>query len=664
MVFYHNENISVSILYPTLENIHRLKVAPTPGELHLLNYLVENLDDSYEIFFNPFIDGDRPDFIILKKNTAIFIIEVKDYNLANYSINAFNKWQVNSGKGISIISSPQSQAFRYKSNLYNLHLPVLGLSYLKNRNFFNIVHPFVYLHKSEKSDIDTLYSCPQSELMIRSRYLDEQYRCNEISYDQYNQQADKNSKLKSKLSRDKSMTYGVDRIKDLVNKIKSIKPHILFEDRIYDDFKRRLMPSEHTLKQGKKIPLDERQTKLAISTSGKEKIKGVAGCGKTTIIANRAVNAFHRHDDIVLILTFNITLKNLIKDRISDILGYRDDQHFAVTNYHQFFNSQLTATEQDISELIKTYGMNELFKRDLFSGYVVNKYRTILIDEVQDFESEWVKIIRDNFLYAEGEMVLFGDESQNIYERDNKRAAIIAQGFGEWKKLRRSYRTSIDSPLNQIFKDYQLKYLFEKHSDAELFEQQNIQTGINFDIIKYHSCLSDWEEECLEKIQTYIRNYSFNPNDVVILSSNIFLIRRLNEKLNEFEKTTCMFETYEELFGLLKGGKEQHDINRLKRFTTEELRDIINYNSNIKSEIERVRRAKKNHFYLNSGLIKLSTTHSFKGLESKTVFYIMDDKDTPEIIYTSITRSVENLIILDKSSGRNYAEFFRAINAD
>lgn len=87
--------------------------------------------------------------------------------------------------------------------------------------------------------------------------------------------------------------------------------------------------------------------------SGKEKIKGVAGCGKTTIIANRAVNAFHRHDDIVLILTFNITLKNLIKDRISDVLGYRDDQHFAVTNYHQFFMSQLIETEQDVSELIK-----------------------------------------------------------------------------------------------------------------------------------------------------------------------------------------------------------------------------------------------------------------------------------------------------------------------
>ena len=103
MVIHYKESVSVSILHPTLENILRLKVPPTPGELHLLNYLTEHLDDSYEIFFNPFIDGDRPDFIILKKHTAIFIVEVKDYNLVNYSVDAFNKWQVSSGKGVSKI---------------------------------------------------------------------------------------------------------------------------------------------------------------------------------------------------------------------------------------------------------------------------------------------------------------------------------------------------------------------------------------------------------------------------------------------------------------------------------------------------------------------------------------------------------------------------------
>lgn len=88
--------------------------------------------------------------------------------------------------------------------------------------------------------------------MAQSRYIDAQYRNKEISIEQYNQQADKISRLKRKSSRDKSMAYGADRIKELVNKIKSFKPHVLFDDRVYDDFKRRLMPSDHTLKQGKK----------------------------------------------------------------------------------------------------------------------------------------------------------------------------------------------------------------------------------------------------------------------------------------------------------------------------------------------------------------------------------------------------------------------------
>ena len=63
--------------YPTIENISRLKVKPTEGEQHLLNYLEENLDDSYEVFFNPFLDGDRPDFIIITSLHKYFISSIK-----------------------------------------------------------------------------------------------------------------------------------------------------------------------------------------------------------------------------------------------------------------------------------------------------------------------------------------------------------------------------------------------------------------------------------------------------------------------------------------------------------------------------------------------------------------------------------------------------------
>jgi hypothetical protein len=104
----------VARIYPTLENINRLKVPPTDGELHLINYLAENLDDAYEVFFNPYLDGDRPDIIILKEGYCVFVIEVKDWNLSLYSIDETNSWTVSSGSGrTQIKKSPQSQAFGY-----------------------------------------------------------------------------------------------------------------------------------------------------------------------------------------------------------------------------------------------------------------------------------------------------------------------------------------------------------------------------------------------------------------------------------------------------------------------------------------------------------------------------------------------------------------------
>ncbi|HIF9388414.1 TPA: NERD domain-containing protein [Photobacterium damselae] len=651
----------MAIIYPSLENISRLKVKPTEGEFWIVNYLNENLDESYEVFFNPFLDGDRPDIIILKKDVAIFVIEVKDYELKNYNVDSFNKWSVVSHQGSNPISSPQSQAFTYKNNLYQLHLPVLGLGYLSNRNFFNLVQPLVYFHKANKSEIDGFYKKAENENRESARLLFEQKKANKISIEQYNRKADGIDSSRKKLARDKAMSYGSDMLPNLVRKIKIYGTHVLFDERVYDDFKRRLEPCDHVLKQGKKIPLDAKQGKLIVSAECKAKIKGVAGCGKTTIIANRAVNAHSRHDSTVLIITYNITLKNLIKDKISDVLGHRDNENYAVTNYHQFFNSQLNATGQDIERLIGEYGLEKLYSTDLFKEHSVEKYQTILLDEVQDFESDWVKIIRDNFLANDGEMVLFGDESQNIYARDNERAAVIAQGFGRWNKLKRSYRTSLDSSLNQVFKAFQQNYLIEKYSDTELLETVQTQLGMTFELLKYHQVNQSWENEAFKLIQAYVREYDLHPNDIVILASNVYLARRLADKFTGIEKIHCMFEIYDELAQLSRMYDSNYDVDRLKSMSEIDLNSFINKHPKLKQDLERARRMKKNHFYANSGLIKASTIHSFKGLESKTVFYLMDEKDSPELVYTSITRAAENLVILDKSDASPYSDFFSGV---
>lgn len=269
-----------------------------------------------------------------------------------------------------------------------------------------------------------------------------------------------------------------------------------------------------------------------------------------------------------------------------------------------------------------------------------------------------MKIIRDNFLANDGEMVLFGDESQNIYARDNERAAVVAQGFGRWNKLKRSYRTSLDSSLNQVFKSFQQNYLVEKYADTELLETAQAQLGMTFELLKYHQVNQNWENEAFELIQTYVREHNLHPNDIVILASKVYLARRLADKFNGVEKTHCMFETYDELSQLSRMYDSNCDAEKLKSMSEIELNTFIKKYPKLKQDLEHARRMKKNHFYANSGLIKASTIHSFKGLESKTVFYLMDEKDTPELVYTSITRAAENLVILDKSDTSPYSDFF------
>ena len=63
---------------------------------------------------------------------------------------------------------------------------------------------------------------------------------------------------------------------------------------------------------GKHFKYTKKQLQLSESKPGEQKIKGIVGAGKTIVLAKRAVNAHKRTDEKVLILTYNISLKNYI----------------------------------------------------------------------------------------------------------------------------------------------------------------------------------------------------------------------------------------------------------------------------------------------------------------------------------------------------------------
>ena len=69
---------------------------------------------------------------------------------------------------------------------------------------------------------------------------------------------------------------------------------------------------------------------------------------------------------------------------------------------------------------------------------------------------------------------------------------------------------------------------------------------------------------------------------------------------------------------------------------------------------------------MNTGTIKISTIHSFKGWESEVVFLLLEkknegDRSFDEILYTGLTRTRSNLIVINLGNTEYHEKMKRLI---
>lgn len=631
-------------IFPNLEVIKKSKQKPTKGELFLLNELSQNFDAEVEIYFQPFFNGERPDIIIIHQILGVIIIEVKDWDLSFYNLDENNKWHVN--KNGAEIRSPFAQVFGYKKNMFDLHINGLLEKNLNNKNFYKAISCYVYFHSENKDSIQRFFSPRMDEFKNMLREHNNTYAENPIDHDKYER---KREWLNSKIRRFERDLYKHAVTKDQLMKIKlpfSSKSEI-FPLSIYEAFLRYLQPPYHYLNDGKEIDYTKVQERLVTSEQGKrEKIKGVAGSGKTTVLAKRAVNAHARHGGNVLILTFNLTLRMYIKDKINEVRSDFSWGAFGIINYHRFMSSALSQygievsvpeeMKNDKNKVIAYLDSKYYSNENVFENCEIEeKFDTILVDEIQDYKPEWIKIIRKYFLTDQGEMVLFGDEKQNIYEReiDEENTSKVVQGFGRWNKLSKSFRYKEDSHILDVAKKFQEAFFSGRYEldFAEAMQPASLGVGVNQCVLIDASDINS----IVNYVFSVAKRESIHPNDMVILSSSIsqmreidFLIRK-NPNFNE--KTLTTFET-----------KEAYESSRIDR-----------------SEIEKIRSNKKYGFNLNSGVLKISTIHSFKGYESPTVFLIVNELDNAELVYVGLTRAKFNLVVFVTKNSK-YSNFFES----
>ena len=236
------------------------------------------------------------------------------------------------------------------------------------------------------------------------------------------------------------------------------------------------------------VPLQGKQASLAISSPGeKQRIRGAAGTGKTTVLAQRAINCFTMSHEPVLILYFNVTLGSYLKSKIfqqnhtlfspffpNDSLN----SCFHLFTYDSFLAQmaqRLKIRMTSMSKVIPQTAEDWQNRRNDFNrkirevialhrqdGTVENfQYKTILIDEFQDFaydekndSASWIRLIQDCFLKEEGELVVFSDASQNVRGTPlDKTGSPYTPGFsGRWNTLATNFRFStVTSMVTKAF---------------------------------------------------------------------------------------------------------------------------------------------------------------------------------------------------------------------
>jgi hypothetical protein len=600
----------MAILSPTIEVIKRQKVQPTEGEWALLHFLVNNLDNTYEIYFQPYLNGDNPDVAVMRKGSGVLLIEVKDWNLEHYYVDEKTKWKLL--KDNTPIKSPLNQVEKYKSNLFHLHLEELFKKSIKSKNHWATVNCAVYFHNATDERL--------TDFLLRDFKKDDHYSYRKfVSY--------------FGLLGYNSLTP--EKLNLLLTKFWLNKSSYYFDETLYNSFHRYLKPPIHQVEEGINIIYSKEQQELIRSEiRPRRKIKGVAGSGKTLVLAKRAVNAYKRTNNRVLVLTYNLSLKNYIHDRISDVREEFHWNNFYITNYHQFFKTQANNYNLEIQSL-SDWQDTGFFN---FAKDNITKYDVVLIDEIQDYMQSWIDIITIYFTHSETEFIVFGDEKQNIYERelDENNEPIVRTIPGVWNKsLNISHRFA--SNIGNIAIKFQKAIFGLKYGLDEL----NVLSQFDFEsrIIEYHYFHSFNAELLFEKIYNVLERNHIHSSDAGILGSKVEILRAIDFSIRtiKHENTTVAFESQEEYLELQKN----------------------------KEKIEEIRRLRKNHFYMKTGTVKLSTIHSFKGWEIDTLFLFIEKEEdvkeflNAELIYTGITRARRNLVIFNLGNGR-YDNFFKS----
>ncbi|HZG60186.1 MAG TPA: 3'-5' exonuclease [Anoxybacillus sp.] len=619
-----------------------IRSTATAGERLLFRTLKTYLPDDYIVYYEPEIRGKRPDFVIIGPDLGLVVLEVKDYTKSTLFQLNHDEWTIISTAGEqTTVKSPLKQA---RDNMFHI-VDVLkkdkNLIHLEGKYQFQLKFPYgygaVFTRLYQKDFIqEGLYSVIDPNLCFTRDEIDP----DKESFSEEN--------LIEKILNMFIVPY---RLRTPLSKeeIDAIRYHLFPEVRISAEFKPpvpyqdQLLLSLHDIKA-----MDLHQENLAKQIGDKNRlIRGVAGSGKTLILASRAKLLAKQHPDWkILILCYNISLAQGIRQMIHHMLNEPESlfdfdftkedgkaeakwDHIIVRNFHEWLKYDLKITERQIPSILEKLEKNEA---------ILPMYDAILIDEGQDFESEWLALISKLLNPDTQSLLLVEDRAQTIYKRKRSYLQDMGLSFqGRSKILNINYRNTA-----QI-----VKFAWDFYQAHSMLKNKVASREFEGEIIAPQSTRRKGPEPGIFKADNFAQEMK--------------MVVRQIQKLHKEKKVP-----YSEILILyrVKRTHQQNIIDTIKRSLEQ---GQIPYYWLTEDE------AAKRNFLRDDNTVKVSTIESSKGLDFQAVFIVNvenmpfpleEDKEREvSLLYIGMTRAKEYLC-LSYSGESEFTEYFERIREE
>lgn len=417
----------------------------TAGERRLAQRLEAKLEEDYWLWYDVRVGKKqlRPDFMVLHPARGLLVLEVKDWKLDTIQQVAPDGFTLLTPDGLVRVKNPLEQARCYALEVNQLLQRDPALVAQDGRYQGKLVCPYGYGVVLTNITRQQFESQPALGLVLPSNLV--------ICQDEFYERVDP-LEFQERLWAMMPYCFGRSLSLEQINRVRF---HLFPEMRVGAGLETGATDVED---MAALIPdvirmMDQQQEQLARSLGeGHRVIHGVAGSGKTMILAYRCQFLAQDAAKPILVLCFNVSLASKLRQLMAaQGLG----QRVQVRHFHGWCIEQLRAHRLPFPDRQQFQGeayIQELVQRVIEAvdaGQIAGgRYGAVMLDEGHDFQPEWLKLVAQMVDPETNSLLILYDDAQSIYEKQKRRrftfASVGIKAQGRTTILKLNYRNTVE----------------------------------------------------------------------------------------------------------------------------------------------------------------------------------------------------------------------------